>query len=535
MKIAHLTTADISLWYLLLPQLKAVRQAGGEAIGISAPGEYTPDLEAAGIRHIPLQHSTRGRNFGADLKVIRELWGTLRQIRPDVLHTHNPKPGVYGRIVGRLAGVPVVLNTVHGLYASPDDSLPKKAVVYSLEAVAARFSDYELVQSIEDCDLLTRWRITRPDRTILLGNGIDVRRFDPGRFDASDRLAIRNELALPQGAFVTGIVARLVRGKGFVELTEAVGSLNHRHVIVAIGPKDPDKNDALTPAEIARAEAAGVRFLGHRDDVDRLYAVMDAFVLPSHREGFPRAAMEAAAMGLPIAASDIRGCRQVVDDGVTGILFPLRSAKGIAAALTLLATKPSLREKMGTAARSKALDEFDERSVVETVLRTQISALREKGYFERLRMDSDASFTVRWATEDDLRVLAGVCVSEADLTRIGNATGVLARRRYRSSLADRLANLVVVEDGYGPVGFAVRPASDGRQGSPSERPRRSRQSVAVRDHVPLQPINRSLDRRSSETLILVAEPFQRLGLEEQLRKYGNPQPMREPPTTHGDS
>ena len=119
---------------------------------------------------------------------------------------------------------------------------------------------------------------------------------------------------------LVGTVGRLVAEKGLPELFAAMTRLpRDRFVLVVVGAPDPVKPDALGADEVARAREHGVRFLGHRDDVDALYAAMDVFVLASHREGFPRAAMEATAMGLPVVATDVRGCREVVDDGVTGI------------------------------------------------------------------------------------------------------------------------------------------------------------------------------------------------------------------------
>ena len=126
------------------------------------------------------------------------------------------------------------------------------------------------------------------------------------------------------------MVGRLVAEKGLLELFEAARALDDRYVVVVIGPDDPDKPDALDRATVAAAEADGVRFLGMRDDVDRLYGAMDLFVLPSWREGFPRAAMEAAASGLPVVATDVRGCRQVVDHDVTGLLVPVRDGAALA-------------------------------------------------------------------------------------------------------------------------------------------------------------------------------------------------------------
>jgi glycosyltransferase involved in cell wall biosynthesis len=133
---------------------------------------------------------------------------------------------------------------------------------------------------------------------------------------------------------------------------------------VVIGPDEPDKADALPREHIDAATAAGVTLLGHRDDVERWYAAADLFVLPSYREGFPRSAMEASAMGVPVIATDIRGCRQVVDDGETGRLVPVRTVAPLAAAITELASDPELRARMAKAAREKALVEFDDRTQI---------------------------------------------------------------------------------------------------------------------------------------------------------------------------
>ena len=125
---------------------------------------------------------------------------------------------------------------------------------------------------------------------------------------------------------VVGTVGRLVAEKGYVELFEAMRGFDALEVtLVVVGGPDAEKSDALDERFLAVAAADGVTLLGHRDDVDDLLGAFDVFVLASHREGQPRAAMEAAATGLPIVATNIRGCRQVVDDGVTGLLVPVRS------------------------------------------------------------------------------------------------------------------------------------------------------------------------------------------------------------------
>jgi glycosyltransferase involved in cell wall biosynthesis len=336
-------------------------------------------LEADGVGHVALPSSTRGWNLGADVRSVRELWRILRRERFDVLHTHNPKPGLYGRIVGRLAGVPIVVNTNHGLFFS-DGRRVQRAAVLALEGVAARFSDAELVQNPEDMSLLTRWRLNRPSRTRLLGNGVDLSRFRPPADDA-ERSEARARLDRTAGddRVVIGMVGRLVAEKGYPELFEAARSLGPRFVVVCIGPDDPEKADAIGRGDFDTAAAAGVRFLGLRDDVELLYRGMDVFVLPSHREGFPRAAMEAAASGLPVVATDVRGCRQVVDDGVTGLLVPVRSPARLAAAIRILADEPDRRRAMGEAAIERARRHFDERRVVDIVLDTYRQVAARKG------------------------------------------------------------------------------------------------------------------------------------------------------------
>lgn len=366
-KVAHLTTVDASLRYLLLAQLDAVSAAGWEAVGISAPGPEVAGLEARGIRHRALASSTRSMSLWADLRAARELWAVLREERPDVLHTHNPKPGLYGRVLGRLAGVPRVVNTTHGLYAVPGDPILKQAAVYLLEWMASRFSHVELCQSPEDEAFMRTWRIVPRRKLRLLGNGVDLDRFQPGAMSLAERTRLRQSLGFDDDDIVVGCVSRLVSEKGVPELVAAVALLGPPFRLLHVGARDEAKADALGPGWVAEAEAAGVVLAGHRTDVDRLYHAMDVFCLPSHREGFPRAAMEAAACGLPVVATDIRGCRQVVDTGITGQLVPVRDPQALASAIGAYADAVC-RSDHGRASRAKAEREFDEQVVVARVM-----------------------------------------------------------------------------------------------------------------------------------------------------------------------
>jgi glycosyltransferase involved in cell wall biosynthesis len=386
--VIHVATTDMSLELLLGPQLSAFAAAGYRVAGASAPGPYVEALDARGIEHIPLAHATRSMALAEDARAFRELVQLFRHRRPTIVHTHNPKPGVYGRIAARIAGVPIVVNTVHGLYALPNDPLVRRAVVYGMERVAAACSDAELIQNEEDLDTMRRLRV--PNRRLtLLGNGIDLQRFDPDRFDATDRARARRELgATDDNEVVVGTVGRLVIEKGYRELFTAAAALPPTGRVAVIGFDEPDKDDAVTAGEIAHASRDGVRFLGGRADVDWLYAGMDVFVLASHREGFPRTPMEAAAMGLPVVATDIRGCRQVVEHDVTGLLVPPHDAAALQAAIERLVVDHELRTRMATAARDRARRLFDQQHSIGTTLTTYARLLRARGLHEPRAMAS---------------------------------------------------------------------------------------------------------------------------------------------------
>jgi glycosyltransferase involved in cell wall biosynthesis len=205
----------------------------------------------------------------------------------------------------------------------------------------------------------------------LLGNGIDLQRFRSSAVDVGARARLRAEWGVGDHEVVCGTVGRLVAEKGIVELVDAAVLLRERGVparLVVVGPTDDDKTDALPPQMMSTAAASGVVFTGRRDDMPECYSAFDLFVTASWREGFPRAAMEAAAMGLPTVATDIRGNRQVVVPGVTGELVAVRSAPALAAACERLVTDGAARAREGAAAAQRALTEFGDQAVIDRTL-----------------------------------------------------------------------------------------------------------------------------------------------------------------------
>ncbi len=368
--VIHLATTDMSLDWLLGPQLRAFQAAGYDVVGMSAPGPHLPALAADGIRHIAVRNLTRSPGVAGDVRAFREIVRLLRAERPDVLHTHNPKPGVLGRIAGRLARVPVIVNTQHGLYAQPTDRVRRRVPVYTAERIAAACSHHELVQNAEDARTLVDTLKVPSRRVTVLGNGVDLTRFDSNR---RHRDRVRAEWSIGGNEIVVGVVGRLVLEKGLRELfvaARAVSALDARIRMVVVGPNDPDKPDGVSAEMVADATGSGIVFVGSRPDMPECYSAMDMFVTASHREGFPRAAMEASASGLPVIATDIRGCRQVVDHDITGLLVPVRDPSALATAISALAADPGRRARMGAAAAAKAAVDFDQQHVINITLQT---------------------------------------------------------------------------------------------------------------------------------------------------------------------
>jgi len=371
-KIAHVTTVDTSLRYLLLNQMQTIRASGHEVYGISASGDEVPVLESAGIRFIEAP-MTRAATPLADLKALFTLWRIMRREGFTLVHTHTPKAGLLGQYAAALAGVPLRVHTIHGLYL-PGHSNPKARFAYLLlERITMLFSHYNFSQNPEDIPVAIAEKISAPDRLEQIGNGIDISAFDPARQPAEKRARMRASLGLKEDDLVLGVVARLVAEKGYHEMFEAARLLKERVPcarFIFIGGFEPKKFDAIRESTLAEYKIDDVaQFLGHRTDVADLYAVMDVFALPSHREGFPRAPMEASTMGIPCVVTDVRGCRQTVEDGVTGRLVPARDPQALAGAIQELLVDPEKRARMGARARAKALREFDEQAVFERIVR----------------------------------------------------------------------------------------------------------------------------------------------------------------------
>jgi len=342
----------MSLWLLLRTELRDAVAEGWDVFGLSAPGPNEDRLRELGVTPVAVRSLTRSWDLRSDGRAARELYRTLRGLDLDVLHTHNPKTGVIGRVAGRLARIPIVVNTCHGLWADADDPIAKRALVYGAEAAASVASDAELYQNDQDRRTLSRYVPTRKAWTV--GNGVDLDRFVR---DPAAGAALRAELGVAPDEILVGGVGRQVAEKGMFELADVARRLGDRATFVWIGPPDPDKPDAVD------GEVDGLRLLGPRDDMVAVYSALDVFVLPTHREGFSRSGMEAAACATPMVLTDIRGCREIGTDGEHLLLVPPRDPDALAAAVTRLLDDPGLRRNLAAAAEARARRTFDQTAV----------------------------------------------------------------------------------------------------------------------------------------------------------------------------
>ncbi len=368
-KVVHLANLDVTLPIHIGNYVRYQRAQGYDVSIICHPGRWlTKDsmiMEDYFVKIIPFE--PRITPF-ADLKSLAKLVRYFKQEQFDIIHTHTVKPSLLGGLAAQIVRAPVIIHTVHGLYLHP--SLPKaqyQMFKYTAKAIGALHHSF-MSQNRADIQTCIREGICPPEKISFLGNGIDVRRFDPDKVPAEKVDALRAELDIRPDQPVIGIVSRLVREKGIAEFIEAArilkdqGITEARYLIMGTAPKNKPSN--VNPEElIAQYDMADqVKLLGFRKDIPEMLALMDIVMYPSHGfEGVPRCLMETAAMATPAVATDVRGCNEAVVDGETGYLVPVRNPPALAKAVRRLLDDPQLREKLGRQARIHALNTFDER------------------------------------------------------------------------------------------------------------------------------------------------------------------------------
>lgn len=354
-------------------RLELVEGLAGEfRITVAGPGPgHRAVYEEAGVDYVdyPLR---RGATPLEDLRTVARLTRLVSRLEPDVVHAFATKPAVWGRIAARLAGAPVIVGTLPGrgslFWASGPRVRALRTVYRGLQAVACRCSDLTVFYNESDAEELTASGVVPPEQAAIVpGSGVPTDVFDPGRVPRSTRRELRRELGAGPDEVVVTMVGRVIRTKGVLEFAEAARRLARENAparFVLVGPDDPRSVDRLDREERRRLEES-VLWLGERSDVRDLLAASDVFVLPSYGEGIPRVVMEAASMALPVVATRVPGCRDVVEDGASGLLVPARDAGALAEAVRRLVADPAVRRRLGQAGRRTAVERFDTRAIVE--------------------------------------------------------------------------------------------------------------------------------------------------------------------------
>jgi len=367
LSVCQLCAVDFTFKHFLTPVVDGMQRQGWRVTGLCSDGIFVPDLAARGyrIQTLPIARSVNPFKHAASLIRLVQLF---RRERFDILHAHTPIAALLGRIAARLAGIPMVVYTAHGFYFHDQMRPLPKAFFVFLERLGGAMTDLLFTQSAEDAATAVDQRFLPADRVVAIGNGVDPDTFMPG--DVAVRMRIRTALGIPAQAIAIGMIGRMVSEKGYGEFFAAAARIagTHRDVyFVAIGDRLPSDHAGSIDAELESAgEALGPRLIltGLRDDIPDLLSALDIFTLPSYREGMPRTIIEAMMMALPVVATDIRGSREEVVDGETGLLVPVRDEVALADALLKLTDDPAARRRMGEAGRARALALFDESKIV---------------------------------------------------------------------------------------------------------------------------------------------------------------------------
>ncbi len=362
MKIIEVTNVDFSLLHFLLPLMRAARARGHQVIGACAEGPRLDIPRAEGFRVVALPLVRRVSPM-AHWRAFRALVVLFRAERPDLVHAHMPISGFVARMAAWWTGVPRIAYTCHGFWFNHPGNPLRQAIGFLMEWLAARVTQVFLTVSDEEAGDARRLGISR--HAIAIRNGRDPAVFRP---DPPARARIRTALRVPDSRIVIVAVSRLVRHKGYPELAAAMREVPDAELWVVGERLESDRGDDMEALLRAAGLGDRLRLLGYRTDVAAILAAADIFALPSHFEGLPMSVIEAMLTGLPVVATDIRGPREQMVPGVTGLLVPAGDVAPLAAALRRLTGEPDLRTRLGQAGRMRALELYDEARILARTL-----------------------------------------------------------------------------------------------------------------------------------------------------------------------
>ena len=359
-----------------LPLAIEARKRGYEVVVVSAPNTGEEGIVDAGFRFLPVPLSRSGFSLTTELGTFRGLRSIYRSEQPDLVHHVTIKPVLYGSLAARSANVGSVVNAVPGMgyvfTRRGSRASIARACVNFLYRIALNHSNMRVIfQNSEDLAGFVGHAIVRHDETVLIrGAGVD--------------LEVYAKSPEPEGPPVFLLVSRMIKDKGVLDFAEAAGAIKKKHPdwrFLLAGGLDGQYPAALSEQQLRQMEQDyGVEWLGHREDVADLLKACHVFCLPSYREGLPKALIEAAAAGRALIASDIAGCREVITEGVTGLLVETRSPQSMEMAMLRLGEDSSLRRRLAQAAYEKAVAVFGQDDVVKHTFRVYDESVAGTGH-----------------------------------------------------------------------------------------------------------------------------------------------------------
>ncbi|MGC3983229.1 MAG: glycosyltransferase family 4 protein [Pseudorhodoferax sp.] len=349
-KLLYFISEDWFFYSHFLERAKAAQHAGHEVLVLTRMGEHRERLQREGFRLLPLRMERGGTNVLREIGVLLQVWRAYRAERPDLVHQVALKPILYGSLVASWLGVRALVNAPVGMgyvfTAQGTRGLLLRALVrLALRTFLNPPNSKVVFENEEDLAASVEGGSVRAcDAVLIRGAGVDMERFVPAE--------------PPPGTPLVVLGARMLRDKGVVEFVEAARLLQERRVdvrCVLVGAPDPANPSSLTHEQLARWQNEGVvEWWGHREDMVQVLQQCHVACLPSYREGLPKFLLEAMACGLPVVATDVPGCREAVDNDVTGLLVPPRSGTALAHVLARLLGDSGLRAAMGAAGRMRA-------------------------------------------------------------------------------------------------------------------------------------------------------------------------------------
>jgi len=358
-KLLYFVSED---WYFCshrLPLAMAACEAGFEVVVVTRVYEHGEAIHRAGLRVIPFDMSRRGMNPLRELQVLARLIAIYRKEKPDLIHHVAMKPVIYGSLAACFFGTRHVVNAMAGMGWLFTSGNIKARLIKPLVRLLFRVllsPTRVIVQNPDDAALMAGVGVESVH--LIRGSGVNAAVFRPG--------------PEPTGTPLVVLPARMLWDKGVGEFVEAAKQLKERGIIARfalVGEPDPENPATVSKAQLtAWHDEAEVEWWGQRDDMAQVYAQAHVVCLPSYREGLPKALLEAAACGLPIVATDVPGCREIVRNGNNGLLVPARDAPALAEALARLIADPDMRRRMGERGRALAVGEFSQEQVIAETL-----------------------------------------------------------------------------------------------------------------------------------------------------------------------